>query len=68
MYKKLFQLSNLSNGEICRRLNIDHNQRKQYERGTKIDFIKFVVFGKKLNVTEAQMTKLVVDGIIELCR
>ena len=68
MYKKLFQISNLSNGEICRRLSIDHNQRKQYQISTKIDFSKFVMFGKKLGVTEVQMTRLVVDGILELCK
>ena len=66
MYKKLFITSGLSNTQIIKRIGFTHTHRKQYERATKIDFSKFVSFGRKLDVTEAQMTSIVNDGIKEI--
>ena len=66
MYKKLFKLSGLTNSQICKALDIQYNQREQFERSTKVDFIKFVMFGKKLGVTEQQMSKLVFSEVLEL--
>jgi len=66
MYKKLFITSELYNTQITKRIGFTHTNRKQYERATKIDFSKFVSFGKKLDVTEAQMTSIVNEGIKEI--
>jgi hypothetical protein len=68
MYKKLFKLSGLTNTQIQKALDIQYNQRAQFERSTKINFETFVMFGKKLGVTEVQMSKLVFDEIRDLCK
>jgi len=66
MYKTLFDTSNLSNQEITKRLGITHTQRLQYECATKIDFTKFVMFGRKLDVTDYQISLIVFEGIRKL--
>jgi len=68
IYKTLFNLSNLSNGEICRRLEIGHTARIQYERATKFNINQYVDFGKKLGLADAQLTGLVVERIKELLK
>jgi len=63
IYKELFNESDLSNGEICRRLEICHTERIQYEKATKFKIEQYVDFGKKLGLTDAQLTDLVVERI-----
>jgi len=66
MYKKLFQLSNLSNQQICNRLGFDHTRRKHYENARLIDVEKFILFSKLLGVCESDVIELVVSEIREI--
>jgi len=69
LYKKLFQLSTLSNHEICKRLGITHTFRQRFEaKGTKIDLDTFVKFSKLLGLTDKQTTDLVISEISKLCK
>jgi len=67
MYRKLFQLSTLSNHEICKRLDISHTVRQRFEaKGTKIDLDTFTLFSKQLGVSQKDATELVISEIREL--
>jgi len=68
IYLQLFKKSKLSNGEICRCLDLNHTARIQYERATKFNINQYVDFGKKLGLTDAQLTELVVERIKELLK
>jgi len=67
MYKKLFTLSNLSNHEICKRLDITHTVRQRFEsKGKKIDLETFVRFSRALGVSDKDATELVTNEISKL--
>lgn len=68
IYLQLFQKSNLSNTEICKRLELTHTARIQYERATKLDINKYVSFGKKLGLSDKDLTDLVIERINELLK
>jgi hypothetical protein len=68
MYKKLFKASGLDNHPLCTALGINHKQRQQFQQTKKVDFERFVTFGKKLNFTDAQLTEMVVEGIREILK
>ena len=68
MYEKLFKASKLSNHELCNTLEITHSQRKQFQQTKKLDFERFVTFGRKLGFADAQLTEMVVEGIGELLK
>ena len=64
MYKILFQESGLTNKEICKRLNIQYNERVQYEKTNNINVDKFVMFTKKLGVDPKKMAMIIHNEII----
>ncbi len=68
IYSKLFKASNLSNQELCNALEITHSQRKQFQQTKKVDLERFVTFGRKLGFTDAQLTEMVVEAIVELLK
>jgi hypothetical protein len=68
IYQQLFKKSGLSNTEICNRLELSHTQRIQYERATKFNIEQYVTFGKKLGLTDKDLTELVIERINELLK
>jgi hypothetical protein len=66
MYEKLFKASKLSNHPLCTALGINHKQRQQFQQTKKVDFERFVTFGKKLGFNDAQLTEMVVEGVREI--
>jgi hypothetical protein len=68
MYEKLFKASGLDNHPLCTALGINHKQRQQFQQTKKVDFERFVTFGRKLNFTDAQLTEMVVEGIREVLK
>jgi hypothetical protein len=60
MYKKLFELSRLSNHEICKALDMGHTSRIQYEKAEKISVETFVNFSRKLGIADKDTVLLVV--------
>lgn len=66
IYKKIFQKSGLSNQDLCNALGISHNERQQFEKTKKVDFERFVKFGRKLGFNDAQLTEMVVEAIREI--
>lgn len=68
IYQQLFKQSGLSNTEICNRLEFSHTQRLQYQRATKFNIEQYVAFGKKLGLTDKDLTELVIERIKDLLK
>jgi hypothetical protein len=66
MYEKLFKASGLDNHPLCTALGINHKQRQQFQQTKKVDFERFVTFGKKLGFDDKQLTEMVVEVIREI--
>lgn len=65
LYKKLFELSGLSNHEITKRLNISHTERIQFENRQTINVDRFVKFAKDLQIEQSKLAEMVVNEIKE---
>ena len=68
MYEKLFKASGLDNHPLCTALGINHKQRQQFQQTKKVDFERFVTFGRKLGFDDKQLTEMVVEGIREVLK
>lgn len=68
IYSKLFKASGLDPHPLCKKLNISHSQRKQFQQTKKVDLERLVTFGKKLGFSNIQMTEIVVEAIWELLK
>ena len=61
MYKQLFALTGLSNYKISKILGVDCSTVRYYQNAKTINTERFILFGKKLGITDKQMTDLVVS-------
>lgn len=68
MYKKVFELSGLSNTDICKRLEIGHTQRIQFEKSKSYKIDNLVLFTKKLGLNPKEVAQLIYDEFVAKCK
>ena len=64
LYKKLFELSGLSNQQLVNKLGISHTERIQFEKRSNINVDRFVLFANKLGLDKKQVSQMVFDEIL----
>ena len=60
LYKKLFELSGLTNHQIVKKLEITHTSRIQFEKSKYINIEKFIYFIKKLELDKEKLLQMIV--------